>query len=335
MKCIRTTALSLTASALLLAATGCGAISKDSHESGTSETSAADGASRAGAEPYDIKPLLHPGKKYFGMAAQGVPASMKPVDDFAEAAGKKPNLIAYYAAWGDGFDAGHAMDVWDKGALPFISWEPFKESLADIAAGKSDDYIRRYAQSVRELNIPVGITFAHEMNGHWYPWGAKTATAEQFVAAWKHIHDIFEQEKATTVIWTWSPNIIYPMPDVKLKPYWPGDEYVDWVGVIGYYVDNGPRTFQTLFGPTMTQVRTFTKKPFIIPETASAHGERKPADINDLFKGVAARDDVLGFVWFNLKKESDWRIDSGPISKRTFRANTEGDDFGFDPGKLG
>ncbi|NGN68866.1 beta-mannanase [Streptomyces sp. A7024] len=284
--------------------------------------------------PYDIRPLLKPEKKYLGMSADGAPASLKPVKDFAAKGGKRPNLVEFYSAWGDQYETKLVQNAWDYGALSFIAWEPMKTSLAKIAAGKSDKYIREYAQSVKELNLPVAINFAHEMNGFWYPWGTKHATAKQFTAAWKHIHGIFEEEGATQVIWVWSPNVTHPMPQVRLEPYWPGDTYVDWVGVIGYYAAGGPHTYRSLYGPTMAQIRGFTKKPFIIAETASQAGQRKPADITDLFTGTAARDDVIGFVWFNYDKETDWRITSGPASQATFRKHARDPRYGFDVTKV-
>ncbi|WP_338697268.1 glycosyl hydrolase [Streptomyces sp. Q6] len=283
--------------------------------------------------PYDVRPLLKPAKKYFGVAADGAPAKMTAIESFAKSAGKKPNLVEFYSAWGDRYESRLVQNSWDYGALSFIAWEPFKVSLKEIAAGKEDAYLRDYASSVKELNLPVAISFAHEMNGFWYEWGTKKATAKEFVAAWKHVHDVFDEVGATQVIWVWSPNIITPMPKVKLEPYWPGDGYVDWVGVIGYYAATGPSTYATLFEPTMAQIRGFTKKPFIIAETAAQAGERKPTDIKDLFRGTAQRDDVIGFVWFNFDKETDWRIESGPLSKKTFREQSVNGAFGFDVAK--
>ncbi|MFJ2739986.1 glycoside hydrolase family 26 protein [Streptomyces sp. NPDC087440] len=334
----RTTAV--VAAALLLAATGCTTFSSEGRDRYQSlEAGPATTAPPTAAEetPYDITPLLRPAgqKKYLGMAADGLPGSLKPLKTFARQAGKQPNLVGYYAAWGDRFDEGNAAAVWNEGALPLISWEPHKTPLADIAAGRGDDYIRTYARAVRELNLPVAISFAHEMNGDWYPWGTKKTTPAEYTGAWKRMHDLFEEVGATSVIWVWTPNVINPMPSVKLKPYFPGDDYVDWVGVIGYYAQHGATTFETLFDPTLKQVRTFTRKPVIIPETASEGGQRKPADIKDLFRGVEKRDDVIGFVWFDYNKEADWRISSGPLAQRTFRDEARGSEaFGFDPGNL-
>lgn len=327
--------------AVLLAAAmlaGCSTFSeegRDQYERSQGEQPGADPSAEASESPqpeppYDVRPLLQPDKDYLGLAADGAPAKMTAVKDFAQKAGKKPNLIEFYSAWGDQYETRLVQNAWDYGAVSFIAWEPFETSLKDIAGGKEDEYIREYARSVKELNLPVAISWAHEMNGFWYPWGTKKVTAAEFTAAYKHIHDIFADEGATQVIWVWSPNVTHPMPKVKLEPYWPGDEYVDWVGVVGYYAATGPSTYQSLYGPTMTQIRTFTKKPFIIAETASQAGERKPADIKDLFQGTAKREDVIGFVWFNFDKESDWRIQSGPLSQKTFREQAQSQSFGFD-----
>lgn len=141
---------------------------------------------------------------------------------------------------------------------------------------------------------------------------------------------MFEDEGATNVIWVWTPNIINPMPKVKLKPFYPGDAYVDWAGMIGYYTMTGATSFDTLYGPTMDQIRSFTKKPFFIAETASEEGQRRRADVNDLFDGVEANDDVLGFVWFNIPKRADWRIEISPLALGEFRKRASKSLFGFD-----
>lgn len=280
--------------------------------------------------PYDIRPLLKPDRKYLGVAFNGSPRDSAPLIAFARKAQKEPNLREYYAKWGDPFQPVVNRAVWDGGQLPFLVWEPFSRTAAQIAAGRDDAYIRQFADTVRDYNRPLALSFGHEMNGGWYPWGSKKTSAADFARAWRHIHDLFTDEGAGNVIWVWSPNVINPVPDVRLEPYYPGDAYVDWVGVVGYYALSGPTAFKTLFGPTLAEIRRFSRKPFLIAETGVQAGESKPAEIADLFAGVRARDDVLGLVWFNLKKEADWRIDSGPLSLAAFKRAASDDAFGFD-----
>ena len=292
---------------------------------GTATTSATPTAT-----PYDVSPLLKPKDKYLGVALNGVPRSLDALDAYSAAIGRQPNVLEYYAAFGDGFDTSGVRRIYQAGALPYMAWEPYSPSLKSIADGGSDAYIKTMARDISTLNLPIAISFGHEMNGDWYPWGRTKATAADFVRAWRHIHDLFDDAGATNVIWVWSPNVIGPMPGVKLKPYYPGDAYVDWAGVIGYYTLTGPHTFDTLYGPTMSQIRTFTTKPFFIAETASQQGRRRQVDVDDLFDGVEKHDDVLGFVWFDIPKRADWRIEISPIALAEYRKRAADPRFGFD-----
>jgi hypothetical protein len=121
---------------------------------------------------------------------------------------------------------------------------------------------------------------------------------------------------------------------VPLQPLYPGDAYVDWIGVVGYYTDSGASTFGTLFGPTTAAVRRFTRKPILIAETAAQAGPRKPRDVADLFAGVAASPDVVGFVWFDIVKRADWRVASDPAALAAFRRAAASSLFGFDVKRL-
>jgi hypothetical protein len=284
----------------------------------------------AGTLPYDVGPLLKPKNKFVGVALDGVPADVKPLKDYAARSGKQPNLVEFYAAWGHGFDSSGAKRIWDAGALPYLAWEPFEPTIKEIADGKTDDYVRQFAYAVRDLNLPLALSIGHEMNGHWFAWGSKSTKPADFVRAWKHVHDIFVQAGATNVIWVWNPNVIEPVPEVPLAPLFPGDAYVDWVGITGYYTKTGPKDFATLFKPTARQVRTFTKKPLLIAETGAQAGPRKPRDITDLTGSVAADQDFVGFIWFEYNKEADWRATADQAALQAFRQGVAAPAYGFD-----
>ncbi|MEU8468423.1 glycosyl hydrolase [Streptomyces sp. NPDC029006] len=315
-----------------LALSGCSLLgdSGDTPASGGGTSQPRSAASAAKDIPYDVTPLLTPAKKYFGVAVPGAPNVMKNVDAYTRMTGKQPNLVEYYAGWGDGFDATGVRNAWAEGALTLMSWEPFDTPVADIAAGRSDAYIREYAAAVRKLDLPVVIDFADEFNGHWEKWGTDHVTPDRYVAAWRHIHQLFVDTGATNVIWSWSPNIVNPVPDVKLEPYYPGDAYVDWVGLIGYFTADGDNSFDSVFGRTRDRIRTFTKKPMLLLETAAMPGERRRADIRNLFAGVEADDSMVGFIWFNHRKRADWRLEASPLALKEFKRLAADDRFGFD-----
>ncbi|MCX5014922.1 glycosyl hydrolase [Streptomyces sp. NBC_00555] len=255
---------------------------------------------------------------------------MEPVLDWARKVGKQPNLIVYYAGWGDGFDASGTRNAWNSGAMTVVSWEPRGTTPTRIADGASDSYLRDYAKAVRRLNIPVAISFADEMNGDWEQWGTTGTTPQAYVRAWRHIHDVFEAVGATNVIWTWSPNIVQPGTDKDLSPFYPGDEYVDWVGLIGYFTDWDPHSFDGLFGATLTEIARFSRKPQLLLETAAMPGRHRTQDVRALFQGVTASPDLVGFAWFDYKARADWRLEASPEGAAEFRRLGANDLYGFD-----
>jgi mannan endo-1,4-beta-mannosidase len=290
---------------------GCGVISPHSQtvgNDGSSTHSSAPAATPSASLPYNMSGLLDPtGAKFFGVEAEGAPAL---------------DIIGQYLAWGTSFDRQAVTTAWSYGAMYYLAWEPYDTSAQAIASGQSDRYITKFADAVRALNLPVAISFGHEMNGNWYPWGTDQTSASAFVAAWRHIHNLFIQAGASNVIWVWNPNIINPVPQVQLEPYWPGDAYVDWVGVTGYFPTSGPETFATLYGPTLTEIRHFTTKPVIIAETSVETGPSDIQALHSLVAGVKHRPNVLGFIWFDFDKDGvDWQIESRPTVRDAMAAD--------------
>jgi mannan endo-1,4-beta-mannosidase len=302
----------LTVAALL---GGCGLSAPMSAGSGTPAGQRATGQPPAPAHAhYSMHALTDPpAGKFLGVEADGEPASLTPLISLAASIGRKPNLAGQYVAWGAPFDGQGALNAWNYGALYYMAWEPFTTSVQAIADGASNAYVTKFAKAVRALGLPVAISFGHEMNGDWYPWGSSQTPASVFVAAWRHIHDLFAKAGARNVIWVWNPNVINPVPAIKLRPYWPGRAYVSWIGLTGYFALTGPHTFARVFEPTMREIRRFTGKPFIIAETSVESGPAEAACVRSLVAGVAQHSDVLGFIWFDYDKLGiDWRIESRP-----------------------
>jgi len=279
-----------------------------------------------GSRPYNVSGLREPaGGKFLGVQAPGAPDSLGPVRSFAASAGARPNLIGQYMSWNNPLDTQAVTSAWSYGALYYMVWEPYHTTVAAIADGRSNGYITRFAQEVRALNLPVAISFGHEFNGFWYPWGTTGTTAAQFVAAWRLIHRLFAAAHATNVIWVWNPNVISAEPRLDLSAYYPGDAYVDWVGVTGYFGAEGPDTFEGVYGPTMQEIRGFTTKPFFIAETSVQTGPNAAAAAQNLLTGVRQRSDVLGFVWFDYDKAGvDWRLESRPPVRAPIAAGLAG-----------
>ena len=111
---------------------------------------------------------------------------------------------------------------------------PLGASVAKIAAGSYDGYLRSFAASVRHFRHPVIIGFGHEMNAYWYSWGYGQLPASTFVAAWRHIVTLFRSQGADNVTWLWTLQADEPGTG-PIASWWPGAKYVTWVGIDGYY----------------------------------------------------------------------------------------------------
>ena len=138
------------------------------------------------------------------------------------------------------------------------------------------------------------------MNGNWYTWGYRHTSPAAFVAAWRHIVNVFRALGARNVTWLWTVNIVNDTRDGKIPrpaPWWPGSSYVTWVGIDGYYLEPSWQ-FAPLFGPTIGAVRALTSDPILIAETGAMPTAGQPAKITDLFAGIRAYG-LLGFVWFD------------------------------------
>jgi hypothetical protein len=259
------------------------------------------------------------------------------VDDFARRAGRRPDVYVYYQAWSlaPTFDAALAQRVTDRGMLPEVTWEPWDPfagpeqpayALDRIARGDCDGYVRRWATAIRDWGKPLRLRFAHEMNGSSYPWcaGRSGNSAAGYVAAWRHLHDVFAGAGVGNVRWVWSVNRSKGTTD--LASLYPGDGYVDLAGIDGYNggseVDYGGwQSFEQVFGGTLAEVAAVTSKPVWLTEMASAErGGDKAAWMKDFFARLRHHPEVVGFTWFNFRKEADWRIESSPASERAFAA---------------
>ncbi|WP_063763189.1 glycoside hydrolase family 26 protein [Streptomyces sp. NRRL WC-3742] len=280
------------------------------------------------------------GTAFTGIMTKPGPYDLGPLDEFATAVKHQPNVLEFSVGWWDRkFDRRVFDTVAERGIMPMVAWEPWdyrkeaKEdklrglqpeySLAHIVDGTFDDYIKAWAQGIKDLGYPVALRFAHEMNGYWYPWCEQTNGNQkgQYVQAWKHVHDIFKQAGATRVAWVWSPNVDYENA-TTLSTLYPGDDYVDWLGLSGYYGTTGVekyKSFDQIFGPTIAQLRGFSQKPVVITETGATDTSGLKAQwITEMFSQLAQHPDIIGVIWYESRKEVDWRVSVSPAASEAF-----------------
>jgi hypothetical protein len=209
-----------------------------------------------------------------------------------------------------------------SGQTPMVTWEPYNQSLSSIAQGSYDSYLRESATIAREWGGELMIRFAHEMNGTWYPWDGAPS---DYVAAWRHIVTVFREAGATNVRWVWAPNN-NRTHSMSFGEYFPGEEWVDYVGLDGYNWGSTPgnewSSLREVFLSSYTELTALSSKPVIITETSSSEvGGDKAQWIRTGFLKTSPEEmprDVAA-IWFNKSMEDDWRINSSQASLEAFR----------------
>jgi mannan endo-1,4-beta-mannosidase len=267
-----------------------------------------------------LAPVPVPASPLVGVYEPGAPGSWAPVAGFAGATGVKPGIVVYYSPWKDPFAASFAQTAWDHHAYTLVQLQPDGVTLASVAAGDSDAYLRAYAGDVVAFGHPVILSFGHEMNGTWYSWGYGHATPAAFVAAWRHVVRLFRAAGAANVTWLWTVNSVTGASSA-LRQWWPGAAWVNWTGIDGYYF-RAADTFGSVFGSTIAGIRAFSGAPLLIAETAVGTTADRESQISALFAGVAA-ERLAGVVWFDAAQHAglyhqDWRLEDDPGARTAF-----------------
>ena len=181
---------------------------------------------------------------------------IKDLQSFEEWSGKNYSVVVIFQGFSPDEESSFPKDqldnLWHNGNTPLLTLEPWGSSdiLDLINNGTLDPYFEEYAQDMKNwtqetwtvrnktgTNKQLFLRFAHEMNLHdeAYPWSNKSPAS--YKNAWKRVHDIFEEHGLTSgdVQWVWCVNNYdVPYDGYKAEEYYPGDEYVDWVGIDGY-----------------------------------------------------------------------------------------------------
>jgi len=273
--------------------------------------------------------------------------------DFAALTGKGPGMVMMFEQWSNTweynpFPTTFCREVDSQGQVPLVTWEPsglpfkptddkstyldeFNKQFSE-RKGEIYEYAKRWAEEARAYGKPFLLRPFHEMNlQDNYPWtawmnGGKDGIGK-FKEAWKNLYTLFKEVGANNATFVWCPNTRgYPIEKWNNVPdYFPGAEYVDWIGVDGYRdsadrIQRGSKypLFDGVFGGSIKELRALAdryNKPLMICETSSIPDAGKADYVKQLF--AAAREYGLNaVVWFNENKlgkgggEQNWLIDA-------------------------
>lgn len=284
------------------------------------------------------------------------------VENFEQQVGVRVDIVDVFLDWyTPAHNVSHTIKhIAAQGSVAMLTWEPHGYTTVDILDGTKtiplrdgtrrtvDQYIDDFADGIcdveRETAQPVIMRIMHEMNGNWYSWGVtyevegkKPNSDQSYQQAWRKIHGIFERHCEDT-LWIWAVNHFSVGTGATFTGTYPGDAYVDYVGMDGYNwgdkADWGWQGFDTLFSQVYCQVRgQVPGKPILIAETATTEvGGEKAGWIRQMFERIAYDDypGVVGFVYFNFAKyeveiqgNMDWPVTSSPQATDAFRGGAD------------
>lgn len=204
--------------------------------------------------------------------------------------------VLAYVLWGDlPSEVPEVAEAKRAGAYLQLAWQPDQ----GLAAVKDDGYVREFIRELAEYGGPVFLRFGGEMNGDWTAW---SGNAELYKEKFRLIASLV-REMAPNVAMVWSPNYV---PDEKVDEYYPGDQWVDWVGINAYtdYYCNGNPDMNSATATVFFQGRDANplskfkaiyqryarRKPIMISETGIAWANRQPYE------------DVSAWGAYNLKR---------------------------------
>lgn len=274
-------------------------------------------------------------KLFWGFAIEGFPVTPQKIEELEKETRVPAQMVLFYLQWSVSVEDAKGLTssletIWDSGAVPCLTWEPtivengVEKAIPydDILNGHYDPYILFFAEEAKSWKKPFIIRLAHEMNLSRYHWGTDAdkfgpESPEIYVKMFRYLVNFFKEKNVGNVIWAFCPNAnsIPDEPWNVISKYYPGDKYVDILGMDGYNrntKENPLQTFEEIFKKPFQELKKIAPdKPIFVFETATVdrEGEKKLKSkwIKDAL--VTAKSwGLKGIVWFQVNKEEDWRI---------------------------
>lgn len=289
---------------------------------------------------------LHAPFPFLGFALDGFPVTKKMINRLQDETQLSPAIVVFYLQWPAAITdyqksiQSSLNTIWNKNAVPSLTWEPMVNdshvekavSYHDILNGTYDPYLEWMASEIKAWGKPIIIRFAQEMNLSRYHWGTSKEDYNSFSPAiyramFQYVVTFFRKRQVSNVLWAFSPNAeSVPKEDWNTaKNYYPGDDYVDILGMDGYNWDISPElavikgqnwskpwhSFKQIFENIYQELKQIApNKPFIVFETASVDRSNSGKTISWLKDAlqVAKQWEILAIVWFQVDKEEKWKL---------------------------
>lgn len=277
-----------------------------------------------------------PRAPFFGAFAAGAPADPTQLNLIARETGTAPSVVETFQQLTASFSVSRLRQSNWRGAVPLVTVETWAGvgggvrgvesdqpayANSQIIRGRYDRYLRVIARSIVQYRKPVILRLDHEMNGNWYAWsdGVNGNARGSYVQMWRHVFGVFRRAGAANVLWLWAPNIVRGTDgsSARLRSMYPGDAYVNLVGLSGYGVYNA--TPAQTFDPSLKVLAGITGRPVVLAETGAEVDPWKTGWIKAFGPYLHAHRHIVGFVWYNLRQSQNWRFDDSPADLAAFR----------------
>lgn len=300
-----------------------------------------------------LPPLYH-GVYPGGQSGAEDDLTLLDLQSYEQAAGKTAAWVYFSHNWyhGRAFPVATAAWIREAGSVPYLRLmlrsdpelaraEPVF-TLDRILGGDFDPDLRAWCQAAREFGSPLIVEYGTEMNGEWFSWNghwngagasagygdpAEPDGPERFRDAYRHIIQVCRDEQATNLTWVFHVNHAdYPEEDWnRLEAYYPGDDWVDWIGVSVYGAQTPQEEEWFEFRPLLDAVyprleALAAHKPIVLLEFGVAAGNPlgdqaawAEAALADLTDRRWPR--LVGFSWWN----ETWQNDDLPAHDTNMR----------------
>ena len=219
--------------------------------------------------------------------------------DFAIKLGKTPPWQMIFVNVADGFPRGFAGNL-----VIFLEIPVDDDAILD---GSQDADLKFFAQGASKYPGQIILALNEEVNGNSNIWSGTVRgnTPAKAIAAFQHEENIIKPV-APNIKFAYSVNH-RSVPDSagnSLTSYYPGDKFVDVVGVSGSNL--GTETWDQVFGSALQTLGQYHKPLWILSE---ATVQNKAQFIADTFAG-AKKYHLAGYLYFNQNGgDGDWLLD--------------------------
>jgi hypothetical protein len=304
----------------------------------------------------------------------------KRITGFESLVGKKITWAYFSNNWMDASMGGDGLNfpktsvaiISSLGRVPFIRMMPRSDwdeggpdevyTMTRIIEGEFDNQLRQWARDARATEIPLLVEFGTEVNGDWFPWNGRYCGGgrldgygndtepdgpERFKDAYIHIIELFRDEGVGNITWFFHVDA-FSSPDVSwnaMDRYYPGDDYIDWIGVSLYGPQSSTEGWWDLFSEMMDDgvyeslLNISTQKPIAILEFAVAEmndaDHSKAAWITDAMNAFISNryPEIKAISWWHENFDGTYllRLDTSQAALKAYRNGISNQIFVTDP----